>query len=242
MKEFIKILKSIDYSKNIYNVFADFVKLSALSIANSVFFNQAFEDEYLSIVKRYDDVEKFLQLFVMLTEKLETNPFQDFLGELYMNLGTYNKNTGQFFTPYHISKVMALCSFNEKILNKNGFLTMNESACGSGANIIALAEIIKDKGYNPSTSFLFKAQDLDEICVYMCYVQTSLIGLSGSVVLGNTLSDENKKTLVTPMFFNKIWDLKHCEQQVKKIIEAFKILSKPQNQYVYKQLNLDFKF
>ena len=136
---------------------------------------------------------------------------------------------------------MAGCAFDKKEINKKGYLTMNESACGSGANIIALAETIKERGYNPSTTLLFKAQDLDETCIYMCYLQTSLIGLSGLCVLGNTLSGETKKTLITPMFLNKTWKLKYAKKQIEKLKFAFETLSESQKKHINKQLTLDLE-
>ena len=38
---------------------------------------------------------------------MNVGSYEDFLGELYMDLGASNERNGQFFTPMSISRVMA---------------------------------------------------------------------------------------------------------------------------------------
>lgn len=70
--------------------------------------------------------------------------------------------------------------------------------------LIALAMEMKKRGINYQNELEVVAQDLDWNCVYMCYVQLSLMGISGIVVQGNTLLEPySKKTnetriLITP--------------------------------------------
>ncbi|MDF5794113.1 hypothetical protein P4W00_20255 [Acinetobacter baumannii] len=58
--EFIHTLKSIDQSKNIYEIFHDFVFCSAAALRNSIghryqnLFNHNIENEYLQRINRYD--------------------------------------------------------------------------------------------------------------------------------------------------------------------------------------------
>lgn len=59
--------------------------------------------------------------------------------------------------------------------------------------IIAAAKVLKDAGINPQKHLKIVAQDLDWKCVYMCYLQLSLLGLKATVVQGNTLSDPYRK-------------------------------------------------
>jgi len=55
--------------------------------------------------KRPEIWDKFTEAFVYLMDSTET--WRDVLGEVYMASYISNKHTGQFFTPWHIAKVMA---------------------------------------------------------------------------------------------------------------------------------------
>ena len=55
--------------------------------------------------------------------------------------------------------------------------------------IIALATEMKRCGINYQRELEVVAQDLDWNCVYMCYVQLSLMGLRAVVVQGDTLTE-----------------------------------------------------
>ena len=56
------------------------------------------------------------------------------------------------------------------------------------------------------------AQDIDILCVQMCYIQLSLRGLSGYVVHGDTLTEPKVTDLhrvwFTPMWFNNVWTMR----------------------------------
>lgn len=63
----------------------------ALSIQNIFCFNQTFEknkNRYKDITKNYSEseIETIVKIFAEITNALEANPFQDFLGDLYMQL------------------------------------------------------------------------------------------------------------------------------------------------------------
>lgn len=45
----------------------------------------------------------------------------------------------------------------------------------------------------------FQGTDIDITCVRMAYIQTSLLGIPGEVIHGNTLSLECWLRLITPM-------------------------------------------
>ena len=55
--------------------------------------------------------------------------------------------------------------------------------------IIATARALMDKGVNYQDCLEVVAQDLDWKTVYMCYIQLSLLGISATVVQGDTLSE-----------------------------------------------------
>ena len=204
-EEIVKLIQSFDGRNNIYSVYSDWVKMCALSLYNKVYKQEKIEKQYIEIANKYTDKElkKFCQAFGMLIE-LTSKKYDDYLGSMYMMLETSSKRTGQFFTPYHISKLMVNVAVEGKIEKlKNNSLTINEPSCGAGANIIAFMEICEEKGIN-YTKHKIVAQDLDWNCVYMCYVQLSIYGAAGKVIQGDSLScslPDEERILRTPAYY-----------------------------------------
>lgn len=146
LKEFISKLSNLDRSKNISTVFKDFLTLSTCSLVQPFYRSPEIEQKYLDIIKNYtkEQAEEFSKLLALLVMGLEEK-HQDFLGQVYMQLNLGNNATGQFFTPYHVSKFMAeITSIGiEKELEEKDFITLLEPCCGSGGMVIAYAETVK---------------------------------------------------------------------------------------------------
>ena len=125
----------------------------------------------------------------------------DVLGNLFMQAGYGNKNTGQFFTPYAVSYACAsIQTFTDD------FVMMNEPSAGAGGMVIATSKAMLKQGINPQKKLRVVAQDLDWNALYMCYVQLSLYGIDAKVVQGDTLMNEkhgllSDKVFLTPMYF-----------------------------------------
>lgn len=191
-KDIIEIIDSLAGSCSSYEVFCDWVKCMALAIQNSMCMIhdsvwKRREDDYIRTIQRYEDgKEKFAAMFDMLVETMETN-FADVLGEIYMKSGMGNKNTGQFFTPFHVSEMCASLTLPKEDDGKP--IMINEPSCGGGGMIIAAAKILQDRGISWQFRMDVVAQDLDWKAVYMCYVQLSLLGIKAVVVQGDTLSE-----------------------------------------------------
>lgn len=180
-----------------YEIFMDWIECSALSISNSIQMHHGKiwkdrEDLYKSIMSRYtkEEQEKFPEMMAWLVEELEDNP-RDVLGEVFMRSGMGADAGGQFFTPFNVSTLMAEIS-TETALNSE-VITLNEPSCGSGGAIIAAALALKKKGIDYQKTMRVVAQDLDWRCVFMCYVQLSLLGINAICVQGNTLMDPYRK-------------------------------------------------
>lgn len=191
-----------------YNIFTDWIECCALSIANSItaIHGQIWQDrekQYNSIIQKYNKEErdKFPVIFNILVEELENNP-RDVLGEAFMRGGLGADETGQFFTPFNISRMMSDISVSAP--KEGEKITLNEPSCGSGGSIIAAALTLRDRGVNFQKNMNVVAQDLDWRCVYMCYVQLSLMGINAVCVQGDTLLDpyhkgyQERRTLRTP--------------------------------------------
>ena len=204
LKEFISKLQNLDHSKRVDNVFQDFLKLSTYVIAQPFYRSPEIEQNYLDIIDGYtkEQAEEFSKLLAFLVMALEEK-HQDFLGCVYMKLNLGNVATGQFFTPYHVSKMMAeICFVDiEKQLEERDFITLSEPCCGSGAMIIAYAQTLKEQGYNYQNQLFVEAVDIDELCFLMTYLQLSLYGIPARVMLGDTLAWKFQRVLYTPLYF-----------------------------------------
>ena len=204
LKEFISKLQNLDHSRRVDNVFQDFLKLSTYAIAQPFYRSPEIEQNYLDIINRYTkkQAEEFSKLLAFLVMALEEK-HQDFLGCVYMKLNLGNVANGQFFTPYHVSKMMAeICFVDiEKQLEERDFITLSEPCCGSGAMIIAYAQTLKEQGYNYQNQLFVEAVDIDELCFLMTYLQLSLYGIPARVMLGDTLAWKFSQMFYTPMYF-----------------------------------------
>ena len=109
-RTFAALVDKNSYSRHQYTVFKDFCELAALSMSNAVDRAQyeTREARYRQIVKGYksDEVARFPEMLACLTLSLEGN-MKDCLGQLFMALELGNSKAGQFFTPYHVSLMMA---------------------------------------------------------------------------------------------------------------------------------------
>ena len=221
IKEFTSTLEALDRSKNISTVFLDFLTLSMCSLAQPFYQSQNLEQRYKNTICNYtkEQAEEFSKLLALLISALEKK-HQDFLGQVFSANNFGNARKGQFFTPYHVSKLMAQINFTdiENQLAENNFVTLAEPCCGSGGIIIAFAEILKEQGYNYQHQLFVKAIDIDETCFKMAYIQLSILGIPARVMLGDTLAWKFQKVLYTPLYFVNGFEykLKHQQQEQKK--------------------------
>lgn len=197
-KELVKLFNQLSGSRSLWQVFNDCIEMFALSIQNTFCFGQTFEkneNRYKDITKNYSEseIETIVKIFAEITNALEANPFQDFLGDLYMQLDMGSSALGQFFTPYTVSYAMAVSSFDEKNaraeLSQKGYISVLEPAVGGGANVIAFCEVLKNHDINYQTQCVIVCQELSKLTALMCYTALSLIGCAAVVKIGDSLSD-----------------------------------------------------
>lgn len=212
--EIVKRVRGMAYNHDPRTIFADFCEMYALAISQP--FNQLNkplwerrEEQYLRTVRRYSksEVRGFLGIRDAVVEALEMSGV-DVLGSAYEELEVANKDAGQFFTPYHLCELIAELTVDEAMVEKardEGFITIAEPACGAGAMIIAVANIMRAKGLNPQRQLHITAIDKSATAAYMCYIQLSLLGIPASVWIGNTLSMEMQERFLTPMHMMGGW-------------------------------------
>ena len=211
---FDNLLRSGRYSR--WTIWSDFVAMAActLSLAD-LERREERERLYADISKKYtqSELEQFSIMFSEVVNAFEENPEQDLLGELFMGLELGNEHNGQFFTPYNVCIAMASISAGDletEIANK-GYISVNDPCCGAGALLIAFSNEVKRLGINYQQHVLFVAQDIDFTAAMMCYIQLSLLGCAGYVIVGDTLTTpptdplENQNVWYTPLYFLDIW-------------------------------------
>jgi len=223
-KELVKTFSALCDRHNRWQVWSDFISMSAIAISNTVDLAHAEEREktYMTLAKRYNSAEMnvFSDMLAQMIVAIDVNPDQDFLGDLFMNLELSNDHAGQFFTPYHVCKLMAKITEPDikGRVERDGFISVNDCACGAGALLVAFANECLAQKVNYQTDVLFTAQDIDYTVGLMCYLQLSLIGAPGYVKIGNSITEpltsHDRKCLLpvdngtiwyTPMFFRDVW-------------------------------------
>lgn len=216
-KEFCALINRFAFRYSKWQIWSDFLSLSAISLANVMPVPEKEEREklYLSIMNSYqkEDQEVFPKMLGLVVLALEENPEQDFLGSMYHHLELQQEQKGQFFTPYHICHFMSELQFagdeKEEQLKEKGYISVNDPACGAGAMLIAFANVAKRHGINYQKQVLFVAQDIDRTAAMMCYIQLSLLGCPAIVIIGDSLAKPflhpDNEAWYTPFFYLNQW-------------------------------------
>lgn len=215
--EIIDIIEKMSGKYTPYVMFSDWVKMFALSIQNSCYVVRGKdwkcrENQYLDVAKKYNSTElnNFCKMNALLVAAFDENGINDYLGNIYMKSGAGSKQTGQFFTPFHLSVLTASVAL--KNVTKEQKIPMNEPSTGGGGMILAAAKVLQEKGINYQRCLDVTAQDLDWNGVYMTYVQLSLIGVKAIVIQGDTLSEPyvqgnypSEKVMKTPAWMGVLF-------------------------------------
>ncbi|AMO79648.1 N-6 DNA methylase [Obesumbacterium proteus] len=210
-KQFISIFNETARYHHRNKVFRDFITLAAASIHNGINCNDELENEYMETVSQYEakDAERMAMLLAEVVMGLEAGS-GDFLGSLYMTLELGEAARGQFFTPFCVSRMMAEMQLGDidSLLADKPFFTVYEPACGSAGMLLAIAEVLREKGFNPTRRLWVSCTDIDTVASGMAYIQLSLMGVAGEVVTGNALNGERRRVMYTPAHWIGNWSLR----------------------------------
>lgn len=221
----VKMMNRLSQRHSAWEVWNDYIVMMAEAIANALGgpYRDDREKDYLNRIGRYskDEQPLFGDMFAELVDAFEDDPRQDFLGELFMALNLGNNWKGQFFTPYDVCYMMSEITYAgevERRIEKNGWCSAYDPACGAGATLIAFANVCMSHKINYQPSVLFVAQDIDQLAGLMCYVQLSILGCAGYVVIDDTIihpstsydgrgliPKEGPNVWYTPMYCTQIW-------------------------------------
>lgn len=218
-KVILKALNHFEYIRDKKQVFMDAVEFNALMLSAKT--DDYRLDERLAraqeICANYKINEQDFKNFKAISDGIYfmlsdmTNHFEDYLGTIYMEIEAGNKNSGQYFTPYNISKFMAMITLGEKPTGEKVF-TLNEPCCGSGGMVIATADVWTEQGFNYTNNALVIANDIDRNCVLMSYLQISFTGMPAVIKHQDTLTQKTWDRFITPAFllqypkFKRVYD------------------------------------
>ncbi len=252
-KEFLKLFNQLTYNRNGWQVWDDVITMMACSIANTLDRRKEVyeerEKEFERCRNNCQGIDIPAKMMAVMTEALEEEPAQDFLGQIYMDLNLGSHWKGQFFTPYSLCEAMAKMTLQEDMVHEaiedRGYITVNDPACGAGATLIGAADTLHQMKINYQTNALFVANDVDPVVAKMCYIQLSLLGCAGYVVVTDTLTnpvtghhlfpkqDSYQKFWFTPMWFSDVW-------QTRRLLTRMQFMFKPKEDKKY-YFVFDFK-
>lgn len=117
---------------------------------------------------------------------------------------------------------------------------IHEPCCGSGSNLIAMANAMKNRGFNYQKNAYFVAQAIDPTVAKMCYIQMSLLGIPGIVIVGNSLTNPMQGDYwFTPFHFSfGIFTLKRYRNQKKQMISESKSHNSHENDWLIELIGL----
>lgn len=212
--EIAKRLRSI-HDRDYYSVLGDFFEASAISVKNAVDLNDRdfYENRFADIAKSYGEkgMNIFAECLSLFTDEIHKAihgdaMFRDFAGELYMASGTNSKGLGQFFTPYHVSRLMAELNIEkDRFLdeieeNPDRVITFYEPTCGAGGLMVAAIDVMHAAGINYAHNMFIDCGDIDPRCFHMSYLTLSLLGAPAVVRLGDALSMKYHRAWFTPVY------------------------------------------
>lgn len=207
-REFLKVFTATARYYHRFDVFRDFVTLSAIALRNAIHKSDDLETEYMRIIGRYkdEDPKNMSRMLAITVNALEEGP-SDFLGPLFMDLSFGDSHRGQFYTPASVSSMMAELQFADIgiKLKEQPFITVSEPTCGSGGMIMPIVEFMLREGHNPAHKLWVQAVDIDRTAALMSYIQFSLWNIPAEVIVGNTLSLKSSEVWKTPAYYLFGW-------------------------------------
>jgi len=224
--DIMKLINSASIKVDRNKLLSDVFECGAIAISNKFDLPQAEEREkrYLEIINKYQQKEReliaeiFGNVFALLTSvTYDDGRFNDWLGKIFMESSAGNSGSGQFFTPYHMSHLMAEIALEKDVVEEkkksDGILELYEPCCGSGGMMMASLEVLKNRyGFNYARNCFIVAEDIDLRCVHMCYLQLSLAGVPAIIKHQNTLTREKWSIWKTPAFIMQYLRFRKYEQ------------------------------
>lgn len=220
-KALLKLISQATIRHSAWDIYRDFLALSAIAISNAVDINHrdSRENEYMDIIKKYtrQEIDLFPQMLCELVKALEGDP-RDVLGKIYGELELGNKWIGQFFTPDHLALAMAKTMVVEakETIAQKGYISLCDPAIGGGAMIINFAKALLEDGVNYQQVLRVEGWDIDIKSIHMSYLQLSLLNIPAVLVHGDSLAQNIWAKWYTPAYILGGWAWKRERSAVVK--------------------------
>lgn len=184
ISSFKNIFEKAAYGSDYNRVFDDFLTMCICAFSRNVKTGLSqYEDEYLKIIEPYKTngrlkhfLELLAELILYMEEYRDNSQVNDLLGEFFQQEITRGRN-GRFFTPSHVSSMMAKMVRGEETKP----LRVIDPACGSGRMLMASAR-------DSTIPHCYYGIDIDLICVKMSAINLFLNGLRGEVICADALA------------------------------------------------------
>lgn len=235
-KEIVRLIRQVARTRGIDRVWSDWVEICAIALARAdLAQREAREQRYLQVIAQYEraELDQLVQAFshlVMAYEvRVQAADFGDVLGSTFMMLDMGNAGTGQFFTPYEVSRLMGnMMMGNGQDLVDNtsaqGFVRVLEPACGAGGMLIAAVHAMHDAQLNYQQCMHATAIDIDQRCVHMTFIQLALLHVPAVVIHGNGLTGECREQWFTPAHILGAWGARlrrrEAEEGARALLQA----------------------
>lgn len=232
-KDFMTLFDRLRRVHGCVEVFRDFldVFLFVLSCGK-------YREDSVRIDRLYDEQEKrtFIQMVQVVADHSEG--FCDILGEVFMEYISHGNN-GQFFTPQHVTDLMAgiTCA------GIRPGQSVYDPTCGSGRMLLSAVKSLSLT--HPNERIFCYGSDIDLTCVKMATINMLMNSIPGEIAWMNTLTLEHWKSFRMELVrMGNVWlptltVLKSgCTDMVGRVKEA--VNRNVCNREVNLQLSLDF--
>lgn len=214
LDEINKLIGGNTYRVNKSQLISDVFECGAIALSNAVDLSQSKsrEERYLQLIRGYKKFEQdliatvFSRIYALLSSVVYSDGrFDDYLGKLFMQNNQGNSNAGQFFTPYHVSKLCSKMTLTENsvrpLIAEDKIITLNDPCCGSGGMVLASMDVLQnDFGVNYARNCFVDCGDIDARCVHMTYLQLSLAGVPAVIKHQDALSRKLWGVWYTPAY------------------------------------------
>lgn len=160
-KTFCQTFQKLCSHTSAWQVWSDFVQLTAIALSNRCDMQAKREKQYNEIMQQYDRAEQsvFAELFSQMVTALEEQPEQDFLGDMFMRLELGSHWHGQFFTPYSVCRLLSSVTIRSAVeqVAEHGYCKVNDCACGAGATLIAARNSLQTHGHRNGSGVVRRA-------------------------------------------------------------------------------------
>lgn len=201
----------------LYDVFEDFVEWVTLTIRAPLEWKNQEEINKRArrLCDKYEEKERctmqrMMELLISAMQyHADCGEYTDTLSRIFQEVGIQNKHTGQFFTPWTIAYASAKMQFTpddaRRHIEEKGHITVYEPTVGGGVMVLAMAQVMREAGFNPHKELLIYATDIDYRCACMTYIHAALYGIPAVIQHGDELMMKLFQRWFTPVYVFDLW-------------------------------------